>query len=108
MNKHREKYRYSVFDNLSDNDFMALIQEIHRRLRVEVQAKLIGKYGKGINELIINQRQDEAGINMMANGIGLALKICEDNDSANIPGNYLLHEIATTIADKIYENYLRL
>lgn len=45
---------------------------------------------------------------MMANGIGLALKMCEDNDSANIPGSYLLHEIATTIADKIYENYLRL
>ena len=108
MNKHREKYRYSVFDNLSDNDFMALIQEIHRRLRIEVQAKLVGKYGKGINEIILNQRQDEAGINMMANGIGLVLKMCEDNDSANIPGNYLLHEIATTIADKIYENYLRL
>lgn len=108
MNKHREKYRYSVFDNLSDNDFMALIQEIHRRLRIEVQAKLVGKYGKGINEIILNQRQDEAGINMMANGIGLVLKMCEDNDSANIPGSYLLHEIATTIADKIYENYLRL
>lgn len=46
---------------------MALIQEIHRRLRIEVQAKLVGKYGKGINEIILNQRQDEAGINMMAN-----------------------------------------
>lgn len=108
--EHRKKFRYrnSVFDNLSDSDFVILIQEIHRRLRVEIQAKIIGKYGKNINELIVNQRQGEAVINMMCNGVDLVLKMCEDNNNANIPGNYLLHEIATAIADKIYENYLRL